>query len=283
MRIITDISEMTQYSAKLADEGDRIGFVPTMGFLHEGHLSLMRQARLENHALVVSIFVNPTQFGPGEDLEAYPRDMERDTELCREVGCDVLFNPGAGDVYPEGFCTTVSVAGLTEGLCGASRPGHFDGVTTVVAKLFNIVRPHRAYFGLKDYQQFKVIERMTKDLDMDISIVGMPIIREPDGLAMSSRNSYLTEAERVSGLSLSASLELAARMVAEGTVDTAAITDAVREMIEAMPHTEVDYIQCVDAEDLEPVSRLEKSTLLALAVGVGKARLIDNTVLTPPK
>jgi pantoate--beta-alanine ligase len=282
MKNISDITEMTHYAEKLADKGDRIGFVPTMGFLHEGHLSLMRKAREENHTLVVSIFVNPTQFGPNEDLESYPRDLESDMELCREVGCDVLFTPEPAAMYPAMFKTTVSVSGVTEALCGASRPGHFDGVTTVVAKLFNIVRPHRAYFGLKDYQQYRVIERMTHDLDMDIRIIGLPTIREDDGLAMSSRNTYLTQAERVSALSLSRSLEMASSMVREGTQDASRIAGAVTGMIEDMPHTRIDYVKCVDALEMTPVAEIEKDTLLALAVFVGKARLIDNVVLTPP-
>jgi pantoate--beta-alanine ligase len=279
MKIITTISEMQDHSDRLRDQGDRIGFVPTMGFLHEGHLSLMRKAREENHALVVSIFVNPTQFGPGEDYASYPRDLEKDASLCQEVGCDVLFTPGADEMYLQGYVTTVSVSGLTETLCGASRPGHFDGVTTVVSKLFNIVRPHVAYFGLKDYQQYRVILRMAQDLNMNINIIGLPTIREEDGLAMSSRNAYLYDDERSGALSLSRSLEAAREMVREGIRDPRAIEEKVTGIIESEPTNRIDYVSVVDADDLTPLSTIEDRTLLALAVFVGDARLIDNTVL----
>lgn len=279
MKIIESISQMQQHATHLRDKGDRIGFVPTMGFLHEGHLSLIRRAGEENHALVVSIFVNPIQFGPKEDFGSYPRDMEKDISLCREEGCDVLFTPSAQDMYPEGTATRVSVAGLTEDLCGVSRPGHFDGVTTVVAKLFNIVKPHKAYFGLKDYQQYKAICRMVRDLNMDILISGLPTVREPDGLAMSSRNSYLTEEERADALSLSQSLNIAQELFNEGIRDAAVIEKKVREMIESCPCTSIDYVSIVDAEELTPVVVIENPALLALSVFVGKARLIDNAIL----
>lgn len=279
MKIITTISEMQDHSNRLRDQGDRIGFVPTMGFLHKGHLSLMRKAREENHALVVSIFVNPTQFGPGEDYASYPRDLEMDASLCQEVGCDVLFTPGADEMYPQDNVTTVSVSGLTESLCGASRPGHFDGVTTVVSKLFNVVRPHRAYLGLKDYQQYRVILRMVQDLNMNINIIGLPTIREEDGLAMSSRNAYLYDDERSGALSLSRSLEAAREMVREGIRDPRAIEEKVTGIIESEPTNRIDYVSVVNADDLAPLSTIEDRTLLALAVFVGDARLIDNTVL----
>ncbi len=270
---------MLAHSSRLLDEGDRIGFVPTMGYLHEGHLSLMRQARLDNHALVVSIFVNPTQFGPNEDYDSYPRDLEEDTVMLREVGCDVLFTPSAEEMYPDGNVTTVSVAGLTDRLCGASRPGHFDGVTTVVNKLFNITKPHRAYFGLKDYQQYRVLDRMVTDLDMDIEIIGLPTIREKDGLAMSSRNAYLSADERENALTLSRSLETARKMVSEGERDPVVIESRVKELIESQPLLSIDYVSIVDEGDLSPIDILDKPALLALAVRVGEARLIDNTVL----
>ena len=279
MKIIEKIPHMHEHSNHLIDKGDRIGFVPTMGFLHKGHLSLLRHATEENHSLVVSIFVNPIQFGPGEDFESYPRDMERDMELCRQEGCDVLFTPSVEEMYPEESVTSVSVTGLTEGLCGASRPGHFDGVTTVVAKLFNIVKPHTAYFGLKDYQQYKVICRMAADLNMDIDISGLPTVREPDGLAMSSRNSYLTEDERADALTLNRSLDLGHQLFAEGIRDASAIETSVREMIESGRHTKIDYVSVVDAEKLKPIGMIEDRALLALSVFVGKARLIDNTIL----
>jgi len=279
MKIITTISQMQDHSDRLRDQGDRIGFVPTMGYLHEGHASLIRKARDDNHALVASIFVNPTQFGPGEDYNSYPRDLERDTSLCRELGCDVLFTPSAEEMYPRDNVTTVSVAGLTETLCGASRPGHFDGVTTVVAKLFNIVRPHMAYFGLKDYQQYLVISRMAKDLDMNIGIVGCPTVRENDGLAMSSRNAYLYDDERASALTLFRSLEAAREMVKQGITDPRVIETEVSAVIGSEPATRIDYVSIVDAQNLASLSIIEDRALLALAVYVGEARLIDNTVL----
>jgi pantoate--beta-alanine ligase len=279
MKIITTISEMQDHSDRLRDQGDRIGFVPTMGFLHEGHLSLMRQARQDTHALVVSIFVNPTQFGPGEDYDSYPRDLEKDASLCTEVGCDVLFTPGADEMYPHGNVTTVSVAGLTETLCGASRPGHFDGVTIVVSKLFNIIRPHMAYFGLKDYQQYRLISRMVQDLNMNIRIVGLPTVREEDGLAMSSRNAYLYNDERSGALTLSRSLDAAREMVSEGIRDPRIIEEKVRGIIESEPTTRIDYVNVVNADELDTLSTIEDRALLALAVFVGDTRLIDNVVL----
>lgn len=270
---------MHNHSDRLRDQGDRIGLVPTMGFLHEGHLSLMRRAREENHALVVSIFVNPTQFGPDEDYDSYPRDLEKDASLCREMGCDVLFTPAADEMYPEGNVTTVSIAGLTETLCGASRPGHFEGVTTVVSKLFNIVCPHRAYFGLKDYQQYRVISRMVQDLNMNIHIIGLPTVREEDGLAMSSRNAYLYDDERSGALSLSRSMGTAREMLKEGIRDPRAIEAKVTGIIESESITRIDYVSVVNADDLTHLSTIEDRALLALAVFVGDTRLIDNTVL----
>jgi len=270
---------MQKHSDRLRNQGDRIGFVPTMGFLHEGHLSLMRQARVDNHALVVSIFVNPTQFGPDEDYDSYPTDLEKDASLCRETGCDILFTPGTDEMYPENNVTKVSVAGLTETLCGASRPGHFDGVTTVVSKLFNIVSPHMAYFGLKDYQQYRVISKMVQDLNMNIQIVGLPTIREEDGLAMSSRNAYLYDDERSGALTLSRSLDSAREMVREGIRDPRAIEDKVAGIIKSEPTTRIDYVSVVNADDLGPLSTIEDRALLAMAVFVGEARLIDNAVL----
>ncbi|MDF1525669.1 MAG: pantoate--beta-alanine ligase [bacterium] len=279
MKIITTISEMYDHSDRLREQGDRIGFVPTMGFLHEGHLSLMRKAREENHALIVSIFVNPTQFGPDEDYDSYPRDLESDASLCREVGCDVLFTPGADEMYPQGTLTTVSVAGLTETLCGASRPGHFDGVTTVVSKLFNIVRPHMVYFGLKDYQQYRVISRMVQDLNMNIRVIGVPTVREEDGLAMSSRNARLYNDERAGALTLSRSLDAAREMIREGVRDPRAIEKKVAGIIESESTNRIDYVSVVNADDLTPLSSIEKRALLAMAVFLGDTRLIDNTVL----
>jgi pantoate--beta-alanine ligase len=279
MKIITTIEQMHQNSNQLRGEGNRIGFVPTMGFLHEGHLSLMRRAREENQTLVASIFVNPTQFGPDEDFKDYPRDMEKDSVMCLEEGVDILFAPSTEQMYPDDFRTTVHVSRLTEVLCGRSRTGHFDGVTTVVAKLFSIVQPHKAYFGLKDYQQYRIISRMARDLDMDIDVMGMPIIREEDGLAMSSRNTYLSNQERQSALSLNRSLRAAEQMVADGILEAEVIESRVQEIIDSEPHTRIDYAQIVDMDDLCAVQKIEGQALLALAVHVGNARLIDNTIL----
>lgn len=283
MKIVNDIKEMQKRSSGLREKGNRIGFVPTMGFLHRGHISLMEKAREENDALVVSIFVNPTQFGPGEDYEGYPRDMEKDSALCRQAGTDILFFPSPSAMYPSGFRTTVSVSGLTEGLCGASRPGHFDGVCTVVAKLLNIVLPHRAYFGLKDYQQFQVIRRMVQDLDMEAEIVGLPTVREPDGLAMSSRNTYLTTGERKAALALFQALEYARKMAAEGILEAWTIEEKVSEMILSTNGVSLDYVSVVDAEELSMVETIRDRALLAIAVSIGKARLIDNTILETGK
>ncbi|MBN2720526.1 MAG: pantoate--beta-alanine ligase [Proteobacteria bacterium] len=279
MEIISDIKEMQKRSYGLREKGHRIGFVPTMGFLHRGHSSLMEKAREENDALVVSIFVNPTQFGPGEDYEAYPRDVEKDQALCQKVGTDLLFSPSPSGMYPSGFGTAVSVSGITEGLCGASRPGHFDGVCTVVAKLLNIVCPHRAYFGLKDYQQFQVVRRMARDLDIDTEIVGLPTVREPDGLAMSSRNAYLTPGERKAALTLFQALQWARKMVEGGILEAGTIEERVREMILSTNGASIDYVSVVDAEELSPVKIIRDRALLALAVRLGKARLIDNIIL----
>ncbi len=270
---------MQKHADSLREKGDSIGFVPTMGFLHEGHLSLMRKAREENNTLIVSIFVNPTQFGPGEDLEDYPRDLDKDSDLCREVGTDILFFPSVEEMYPENFRTTVDVSGLTQVLCGRSRPTHFQGVTTVVAKLFSIVKPHRAYFGLKDYQHYRVISCMAEDLDMDLEVIGLPTVREPDGLAMSSRNKYLSDEERLSALSLSKSLAAADRMAREGIKEVKEIETGVREIIESESHTRIDYVEVVDPEELTHLDRINGRALLALAVHVGQARLIDNALI----
>ncbi len=279
MKTVKSIKQMQEQADSLREKGDTIGFVPTMGFLHEGHLSLMRKAREENNTLVVSIFVNPTQFGPEEDFEDYPRDMERDSDLCSEVGTNILFSPSGAEMYPKNFRTTVDVFGLTQVLCGKSRPTHFQGVTTIVAKLFGIVKPHRAYFGLKDYQQYRVISRMAEDLNMDLEVVGLPTVREPDGLAMSSRNTYLSDEERRSALSLYGSLAAADRMVREGTTEVKEIETGVREIIESESHTRIDYVEVVDPEELTHIDRIDGRALLALAVNVGQARLIDNALI----
>jgi len=279
LTVVDSVAGMQALSEQLRLAGRSIGLVPTMGFFHEGHLELMRVARRHADRVVVSIFVNPTQFGAGEDLNAYPRDMEGDLAKADTVGVDHVFVPTAGDMYPEGFQTRVCVADLTRFLCGPSRPGHFDGVATVVAKLFHITRPHLAVFGQKDYQQLAVISRMARDLNMDIQIIGVPTVREPDGLAMSSRNSYLSPEEREAALCLSASLALAQDMVSAGEKEAAVVLKAVEQHIRREPLAHMDYARLCDPVTLEDLQSVKEESLLALAVIVGKARLIDNRVL----
>ncbi|WP_456383686.1 pantoate--beta-alanine ligase [Persephonella sp.] len=278
--LITDISRMKETVKSLKKEGKSIGFVPTMGYLHEGHVSLIRCSRKDNDITVVSIFVNPIQFGKNEDLDRYPRDLDRDIEICKREGVDYLFYPDVRQMYPEGYSTYVVVEGLTEGLCGAFRPGHFKGVTTVVMKLFNIVQPDRAYFGKKDYQQYVVIKKMVEDLNMDVQIIGCPIIREEDGLAMSSRNKYLSPEERESALSLSRALFTAKEIFEKGETDPEKIKQKMRQIIQSYPHVrDIQYIEIVDPKTLQPKKRVEKGDVIALAVYVGDTRLIDNITL----
>lgn len=254
-----------------------VGFVPTMGFLHEGHISLVKRAKAENDVVVVSVFVNPTQFGPNEDFASYPRDLEKDSALVANAGCDLVFAPEPEEMYPAPYMTYVDVVGgLTDKLCGASRPGHFKGVATVVTKLFNLVKPTRAYFGQKDAQQVAVIEQMVADLDMDLEIVPCPIVREADGLALSSRNTYLTEEERMQALVLSQSLKWAEAEIEKGERSAAVLFNGMKAIIEQSPSAEIDYIQLVNARTLEPLETLSGTVLIALAVKVGKPRLIDN-------
>jgi pantoate--beta-alanine ligase len=280
MKIVKSIKEMQAISKALRRTGKRIGFVPTMGYLHDGHISLVRCAKKENDVVVMSIFVNPTQFGPNEDFERYPRDLERDSEIAKRKKVNFLFIPEVSEMYPEGFSTYVEVEGLTEGLCGARRPGHFRGVATVVTKLLNIVQPHRAYFGKKDFQQLKVIERLVKDLNFDVEIVGCPIVREEDGLAKSSRNVYLSPEERKSATSLYGALKLAKKMFDEGERDPEKIKAEMKKFILSHPHVKkIDYIEIVDANLLKPVKSLKEGDLIALAVFVGNTRLIDNWVV----
>ena len=275
--LVKSIDEMKQIVKKLKQEDKSIGFVPTMGYLHEGHISLMRCSKKNNDITVVSIFVNPIQFGVNEDLDRYPRDLERDLQICKKEGVDYVFHPSVEEMYPEGFSTYVIVKGLTERLCGAYRPGHFKGVTTVVNKLFNIVQPDRAYFGEKDYQQLKVIQRMVKDLNMNVQVIGCPIVREPDGLAMSSRNKYLSPEERKAALSLSKALFKAKELFESGETDINKIRKEMEKIILSHPEIkEIQYIEFVDAETLEPKEKLEKGTVIALAVFIGNTRLIDN-------
>jgi pantoate--beta-alanine ligase len=279
MEVIEKVEEVQAKCEELRLAGKILALVPTMGFFHEGHLELMRVAKRHADVVMISIFVNPTQFGPTEDFAAYPRDMAGDLEKARGVGVDIAFTPTVGEMYPEGFQTKVSVGGLTQHLCGLSRQGHFDGVTTVVAKLFNITKPHIAIFGQKDYQQLTVITKMVKDLNMDIQIVGMPTHREPDGLAMSSRNTYLGADERKSALAIKKSLDLAAEMVDQGERDPAKIKTAVEGLILSHPDTKIDYVALCDPVTLDDLDAIHGEALLALAVRVGRTRLIDNRLL----
>lgn len=279
MQIIRSLTEMQQLSLGARQDGQRIVLVPTMGFLHQGHISLLDEGRRHGDLLVLSIFVNPTQFGQGEDFEDYPRDLERDSQLAEEAGVDLIFAPQAADMYPRGYSSYVDVEGLTEGLCGASRPGHFRGVTTVVCKLFQIVQPQLALFGAKDFQQLAVIRRMVIDLNIPVEILAMPIYREADGLAMSSRNVYLTPEQRQQALTLSASLNLARQLVAAGEYDSSTILAAARGLIEQQPNARIDYLQICHRDSLQPQEQVDRHSVFLLAVYIGKTRLIDNGLL----
>jgi pantoate--beta-alanine ligase len=279
MKLVDSISRMNTLVKILKKEGKSIGFVPTMGYLHEGHISLVRAAKKHTDVAVMSVFVNPLQFGPKEDFEKYPRDIKRDEALAGDAGVDVIFCPSVKDMYPEGYATYVNVECLTDSLCGSSRPGHFKGVTTVVAKLFNIVKPDVAYFGQKDAQQVAVIRKMARDLNLDIEIRTMPIIRETDGLAMSSRNVYLSEDERRQALVLNQSLAKALSLVKSGERDPANVIKAIMELIAPKPLVKIDYVSIVDAKDLKDISEISGEVLVALAAFVGKTRLIDNIII----
>lgn len=281
MQIISGVAEMQALAGETRRQGKRIALVPTMGFLHQGHLSLMLEGRRRGDLLVVSIFVNPTQFGAGEDYEAYPRDMERDQDVARQAGVDIIFAPTAREMYPAHYQTYVSVEEVTRHLCGASRPTHFRGVTTVVCKLFTIVKPHTAIFGEKDFQQLVVIRRMVTDLNLEVEIVGMPTYREPDGLAMSSRNSYLTPPERAAALCISRALKEAAARFGQGERRAEAIVQAARDSIAAEPLAGIDYLTLCDTEELKDMEQIDREAVLAVAVKIGRARLIDNVVLKP--
>ena len=280
MEAIERIDSIQKRCENLRLQGKLLGFVPTMGFFHEGHLELMRVARRHSDVVIISIFVNPIQFGPSEDFESYPRDLPGDLEKAKQVGVDIAFLPSVEEMYPEGFQTKVSVGKVTKHLCGLARPTHFDGVTTVVSKLFNITKAHFAIFGQKDYQQLTVISRMVQDLSMDIKVVGVPTVREPDGLAMSSRNTYLNPEERKSALCLKKSLDLARDMVARGERSAARVKKALEKLILSHPFTAIDYINLCDPATLEDVETVKEEVLLALAVKVGKTRLIDNGLLS---
>jgi pantoate--beta-alanine ligase len=283
MRTVTTIAGMKAAVAEARAKGRTIGFVPTMGYLHEGHLSLVRECWKSADLTVVSIFVNPLQFGPQEDFHRYPRNPERDAALLEKEGVNILFLPKNREMYPEGYRTSVEVAGLQDKLCGRSRPGHFKGVATVVLKLFNIVRPDYAFFGQKDAQQVVILRRMVEDLNADVEIRAMPIIRDPDGLAMSSRNAYLSAKERGAALVLSKSLDEAHRMFEKGERAAGAIRERISKAIAAEPLARIDYVEIVDPSSLEGVERIDGEALVALAVYVGKTRLIDNTILGSTK
>ena len=273
---LTTIADVRALCDRARREGGRVGFVPTMGFFHEGHRSLMRAARAENDLVVVSLFVNPTQFSVTEDLSAYPRDIEGDASAAATEGVGVLFVPSVDEIYRPGACTTVHVEGLTDGLCGSSRPTHFDGVTTVVAKLFSIVGPCRAYFGRKDAQQLAVIRRMTADLDLPVEVVGCALVREPDGLAMSSRNAYLSSDERDAATVLARALLLVADACVAGERDARALRKLLADTIGGEPSVRLDYAEVVDALTLRPVDTIASNALIAVAAFVGSTRLIDN-------
>lgn len=276
MQVVRKISELRLLRDKL---DGRVGFVPTMGYLHEGHLALVKQARAENPAVIVSIYVNPAQFGPKEDFAAYPRDLDRDLKLLRDAGVDIAFVPTDDEMYPPEFSTWVDVEKVTGTLEGASRPGHFRGVATVVAKLFNIVRPSRAYFGQKDAQQVIVIKRMVADLDMRIEVVVVPTLRETDGLAMSSRNSYLNREERQAAAVLFKALTLARRLKREGVTDAEQIRRQMVSLIRKEPLAAIDYVSIAHVDTLQEMDRIEGPALASLAVRIGRTRLIDNTIL----
>jgi pantoate--beta-alanine ligase len=282
MKIIKTVKEMQAFSESIRMEGKKIALVPTMGYLHEGHLSLMREGRKRGDCLIISIYVNPTQFGPTEDLDKYPRDFERDEALARNEGVDVIFYPSNEEMYPEHYQTYVNVEEVTDNLCGLSRPGHFRGVTTVCAKLFNMTKPHITVFGQKDFQQLVTIKRMVTDLNMDLEVAGLPTVREHDGLAMSSRNTYLKDDERESALSLSRSLKLAKELYDAGERSAAEIIGRMTAFIEGHPHTDIDYINICDTTTMKDVETIDRESVVALAVRVGLPRLIDNYVFGEP-
>lgn len=276
MKLVKTIKEVRDIIKQWKADGQTIGLVPTMGYLHEGHTSLIDESVKNNNKTVVSVFVNPIQFAPTEDLESYPRDIDHDSALCRDHGADLIFNPDPSEMYKDGFSTYVDMSVLTEELCGLSRPIHFRGVCTVVTKLFNIVTPDNAYFGEKDAQQLAVIKHMVRDLNMDIKVVGCPIVRETDGLAKSSRNTYLSSEERQAALILSKTLKLGKELISNGKRNTGAIINAMTTNIETEPLAKIDYVKIVDSETMQPVNKIDRPVLCAMAVYIGKTRLIDN-------
>ena len=279
MKIVSTVEQVREEVKKWRQQGLTVGLVPTMGYLHEGHKSLIDKAVAQNDKVVVSVFVNPIQFGPTEDLATYPRDLERDAALCEDAGAALIFHPEKEDMYFDDFCTYIDMDGLTKGLCGKTRPIHFRGVCTVVGKLFNIVHPDRAYFGQKDAQQLAVVRRMVRDLNFDLEIVGCPIIREEDGLAKSSRNTYLSEEERKAAVILHKGLVKGEQMVRAGEKDVKKVLDAITEIIESEPLARIDYVEAVDFDNIETIDTIEGSVLVAVAVYIGKTRLIDNFIV----
>lgn len=278
MKIVKTINEVREIISEWKLSGYKIGLVPTMGYLHEGHQSLISRS-LENDKTVVSIFVNPIQFGPNEDYDAYPRDLESDAEKCRKSGADLIFAPDASEMYENDFSTFVDMSGPTDELCGIKRPGHFKGVCTVVSKLFNIVTPDRAYFGQKDAQQLAVIKRMVRDLSFGIEIIGCPIVREEDGLAKSSRNTYLNAEERKAAVIISKALKAGRSMIIEGETDASKIVSFIKSKIETEPLAKIDYVKAVDANSIKPIEEIKGKILIAAAVYFGKTRLIDNFII----
>lgn len=279
MKIVSTVEEVRAEVKRWREEGLTVGLVPTMGYLHEGHKSLIDKAVEQNDKVVVSVFVNPIQFGPTEDLATYPRDLQRDSVLCENAGADLIFHPEKEDMYFDDFCTYIDMENLTKGLCGKTRPTHFRGVCTVVGKLFNIVQPDRAYFGQKDAQQLAVIRRMVRDLNFNLEIIGCPIVREEDGLAKSSRNTYLSPEERQAATILHKGLTKGEELVRGGEKNAATVINAIREVIETEPLAKIDYVEMVDFDNIQPVETIEGTVLTAVAVYIGKTRLIDNFIV----
>lgn len=283
IKIVHTIEEVREQVKQWRNDGSSVGFVPTMGYLHEGHQSLIKKSVEQNDKTVVSVFVNPMQFGPTEDLDSYPRDLNADANLCDKTGADLIFNPEPEEMYKNGFCSFVDMNGPTAELCGKSRPIHFRGVCTVVSKLFNIVQPDRAYFGQKDAQQLAVIKRMALDLNIPIEIIGCPIIREEDGLAKSSRNTYLSEEERNAALILSETIFMGKNLVENGLTDAKELVRLMKENIETEPLARIDYVEVVDFNDISIKDTISDNTLVAMAVYIGKTRLIDNFIVEKNK
>lgn len=280
MKVVGTIKEVRELVKEWKRNGESVGFVPTMGYLHEGHGSLITKARENNDKVVVSIFVNPLQFGPSEDLESYPRDLEKDSKFCESLGADLIFHPEPEEMYHDDFSSYVDMSVLTEELCGLSRPVHFRGVCTVVSKLFNIVQPDNAYFGEKDAQQLAIIKHMVQDLNMDVNVVGCPIVREEDGLAKSSRNTYLSTEERQAALILSKTIELAKKLIAEGEKDADVVVAKMKANIETEPMAKIDYVKAVNGLTMQQQKEIKAPMLIAMAVYIGKTRLIDNAIIS---